>query len=212
MPYRLRLHFEHTEAFQQAFERNAAMGGAFVATGDPVQLHSVVEVEVTVADRREGLRLQAQVVHVVPPERALQPLEAGVVVAFLDPADELREKLAPFLAAAEARPAAEAVPTPDPEAVAPDAASPAGGSPEVPQPGADPAGPSPAFRYPPDARFEPRMHFVDSERLSPLEASLVELATVGLPASRMLEVIPEEAGEIQHALQDLVDRGVLCPT
>lgn len=196
MPYRLRFHFENGDAFRSAFERNLAMGGAFVPTGDPLLLGTIVELEVAFGDRPDRIRLETQVVHVVPLERALRPVEAGVIVSFVTPVQTLREKLAPYLGDAGRR--AEG-----------DWGGSAGAAGPTPPPAAPREQPAATSFYPPDTHFQPRVLHIESARLSPLEASLIELATVGLPTSRMLEVIPEEESAIQEGLRTLVEQGVL---
>lgn len=184
MPYRLRLRYERPESFREDFERNLAMGGAFVPTPDPLQIRAHVELEVVLDYSDAGVPpVEAQVVHVVPLERALKPLEAGVIVAFLAPVEELRETLEPFLGPGTDEPAAAGESAAD------------GGH------GGD---------LGPDTRFEARVHRIDSESLSVLECSVLELATAGIPMARILEVIPEEEERIQDALQTLLERGVLA--
>jgi len=190
VPYRLRLRYERPESFREDFERNLAMGGAFVPTPDPLQIRAHVELEVVLDYTDAGVPpVEAQVVHVVPLERALKPLEAGVIVAFVAPVEELRETLGPLLGKTTDESAAVGEP---------DAA--AGGA----------AGGGPGGALGPDTRFEARVHRIDSESLSVIECSVLELATAGIPMARILEVIPEEEGRIQDALQTLLERGVLA--
>lgn len=174
MPYRLHVRFEDPESFREEFERNLAMGGAFVPTPDPVQLGALVELEVDLAWTDVRVPLEAQVVHTIPVERALKPLEAGVIVAFVAPTEELRAALEPHL-------------------------------------DADVAGDTPAGddALGAAATFEARVHRIDSESLSVLEASVLELATAGVPVERILEVIPEADADVREALQALVERGIL---
>jgi len=188
LPYRLRVRFEDPESFRKELERDLAMGGAFVPTPDPVQLRALVELELELAWTDVRVPVEAQVVHTIPLERALKPLEAGVIVAFVAPAEELRETLGPHLG------------------VAADA-----GSGEAP--GADGVGPDPAAgdgELGPATTFEVRVHRIDSESLSVLEASVLELATAGIPLERILEVIPETDEDVGETLQGLVERGVLA--
>ena len=186
MPYRLRVRFEDPERFREEFERNLAMGGAFVPTPDPVQLRALVELEVELAWADVRHSLEAQVVHTVPLERALKPLEAGVIVAFVAPTAELRETLAPQLDGAD------------------------GGAADSDHAGAAPSAPGGAdAALGPTTTFEVRVQRIDSERLSVLEASVLELATAGIALERILEVIPEADADVRHVLQTLVEQGIL---
>jgi len=62
-------------------------------------------------------------------------------------------------------------------------------------------------RFPLDG--EPRVVEEPNEELGKLENAVLDLARVGFPVCRMLEVIPEPDAEIYCALETLADRGVL---
>lgn len=176
MAYRLRLHFDDAGEFRKEFERNLAMGGTFVTTGDALELRTRVEVELVLGFCDARVCLEAEVVHLVPPEHALNPTDAGVAVAFLAKTSEIREKLEPYLDAQ--------VPAPD----------------------------SPDTGYAGPTCFEAGNDPAEPASLSPLETSLLELASAGLCVARMVEVIPEDEGDIQEALASLVERGALRAT
>lgn len=191
MPYRLQLRFEDPDRFREELERSLAMGGAFVPTPDPVQLRTLVELQVELAWADARIPLEAQVVHTVPLERALKPLEAGVIVAFVAPAEELRETLGPHLERGDGERVTDAA----------GAEGDAAPSPSAADPGEDALGPATTFSV--------RVQRIDSESLDVLEASVIELATAGIPVGRMLEVIPEADADVLGVIQTLLGQGIL---
>ena len=58
MAYRLHLMFEDRDAFRVEFERNIAMGGAFIPTSDPLELRSFVEVAIELPFCEQSLVLE----------------------------------------------------------------------------------------------------------------------------------------------------------
>ena len=58
-------------------------------------------------------------------------------------------------------------------------------------------------------RFEVFLDGIDPSNHSDLEASVIDLAGVGLEVARMLEVIPEESGDVYRTIDVLVGRGAL---
>ena len=63
-------------------------------------------------------------------------------------------------------------------------------------------------RFPDDG--EPQVLEEPGEELGKLEAAVLDLARVGFPVRRILEVIPEPDAEIYAALNALTDRGILA--
>src|SRR5262249_28036407 len=80
-------------AFGEEYARNLARGGAFVRTDESFELREVVQVLLEAGFARAKLALEAEVVHCGG---------GGVAVHFLDPAPELRARLEPLLARAQA--------------------------------------------------------------------------------------------------------------
>lgn len=100
MARRLRAAFLRPEVFRAEYERNIAQGGLLLASGEAFELREVVEVELALGFADEAWTLEAEVVHCAPaPE-----VEGGYAVAvqFIDPAPELRDRLARHAAAAPA--------------------------------------------------------------------------------------------------------------
>ena len=62
MAYRLHLLFENPDAFRVEFERNIAMGGAFIPTGDQLKLRSFVDLVIELPFCDETVVLEAEVV------------------------------------------------------------------------------------------------------------------------------------------------------
>ena len=200
MAYRLHLAFDDPDASRSEFERNIAMGGAFIPTSDPLELRSFVEVAIELPFCDESVVLEAEVVHLIPPERALNPGDAGVAVSFRKPANELRAILEGYL---------------EQEAAG---ATPSDGVPDQQEAGADDDTPVDLLMEKPGSsarsrdastRFEVFLDGIDPSNHSDLEASVIDLAGVGLEVARMLEVIPEESGDVYRTIDVLVGRGAL---
>ncbi len=199
MAYRLHLMFEDRDAFRVEFERNIAMGGAFIPTSDPLELRSFVEVAIELPFCDESVVLEAEVVHLIPPERALNPGDAGVAVSFRKPANELRAILEGYLE----QEAAGSTPSdgiPDQQEAAADDDTPV----DLPM---ERSGDS--EHYAPTTRFEVFLDGIKPPNLSNLEASVAELAGAGLEVARMVEIIPEESVDVHGTIDTLVERGVL---
>lgn len=105
MTRRLRIRFEHEDAFRLEFERNIAKGGVFVPGAGNLELREVVAVEIALEFSGKRRSFDAEVVHVAP--------GAGVALQFLRPADEVRGELAGLLGDAAA--ASDAWQLPEPE-------------------------------------------------------------------------------------------------
>jgi Tfp pilus assembly protein PilZ len=99
MTRRLHLQFDRADEFQREFDRNIAKGGVFVPGAEDLALRQVVEVELELTFCGQKSRLEAEVVHVVPPGTAPTPAAAGVAVQFLRSAPEVRDEFAAALAA-----------------------------------------------------------------------------------------------------------------
>jgi uncharacterized protein (TIGR02266 family) len=130
----LRLRFDTPEAFLAEYEPNISKGGAFISTEDSLDLRETVRVVLDLAYRSRTISLEAEVVHVVSPELARVGGTPGVAVQFLEMAKPLRERLRPFVEAAEEAVAAQAPPA------------------EVPTPGAGTPQPSDVEALDPSAR------------------------------------------------------------
>lgn len=98
----LRVAFESPAAFQREYDCNLANGGVFVRTEDPYELREPVVVELFFDYSGESMQLEAEVVHIVPPEMAHVGGQAGVAVQFQLPVQQLREKLGAVAAASAA--------------------------------------------------------------------------------------------------------------
>ena len=199
MAYRLHLLFENPDAFRVEFERNIAMGGAFICTGDSFELRSFVEVVIELPFCDESVVLEAEVVHLMPAERALNPGDVGIAVSFRTPASELRAMFKGYLEDATAEFTATAGMLDEQEAAADDDTL-------VYLPMEKPGSPA---GYPPSTRFEVFLDGIEPPNLSNLEASVAELAGAGLEVARMVEIIPEESVDVHGTIDTLVERGVL---
>jgi Tfp pilus assembly protein PilZ len=89
----LRVAFESPQAFQREFDCNLSNGGVFVRTEDPFDLREPVQIELYFDYSGRSVNLDAEVVHIMPPELASMGSKAGVAVQFLLPVQKLREHL-----------------------------------------------------------------------------------------------------------------------
>ena len=89
----LRITFDSAEAFQREFDSNLSNGGAFVRTDKTFELRAAVEVELCLTYSKKSLKLEAEVVHLVPREMAGVGATPGVAVQFQLPIQSLRDKL-----------------------------------------------------------------------------------------------------------------------
>ena len=170
MAYRLHLVFDDQDAFREEFERNIAMGGAFVPTGDSLELRSFVDLVIELSFCGESVALEAEVVHLVPPEQALSPSDAGVAVSFRKTASELRAMFKGHLEeeAVGSTPAAGIL---DQQEATADDDTPVDLPVEKPDGSASCA---------PPTRFEVSRDGIEPPNLSKVEASVIELASAGL--------------------------------
>ncbi|MGH0028697.1 MAG: PilZ domain-containing protein [Myxococcota bacterium] len=89
----LRVAFESPEAFQREFDSNLANGGVFVRTEEPYDLREQVQVELYFDYSGESVHLDAEVVHIAPPEMSDVGGKPGVAVQFQMHVQDLRERL-----------------------------------------------------------------------------------------------------------------------
>lgn len=89
----LRIAFDSAEAFQREFDSNLSNGGAFVRTERALDLRAQVDVELCLNWCKKSIKLEAEVVHLVPREMAGVGATPGVAVQFLLPVQTLRERL-----------------------------------------------------------------------------------------------------------------------
>ena len=95
---RLQVRFATEEEFAAEFAANIANGGIFVATPDPPEVRSQVEVEVHLDYRGSLLSLVGEVVHCLSPELAVTGASPGAAVHFTDSLSDIHEKFAPYTA------------------------------------------------------------------------------------------------------------------
>jgi Tfp pilus assembly protein PilZ len=111
MARRLQLVFRDGNEFLEEYQRNIAVGGAFIRSAQDFEPRETVCVELRLDFCDASLDLEAEVVHRVPP-RPDAPDAAGVAVQFHAAADELRRRLDRFARAAEEGGAPEPEPPP----------------------------------------------------------------------------------------------------
>jgi Tfp pilus assembly protein PilZ len=95
---RLQVQFETEDELHKEFSTNIAKGGIFVATREPPELRSQVEIEIVLRYCDTSLSLDGEVVHCVPPELEAAGAEPGVAIHFDDTPAALREAFSPFTA------------------------------------------------------------------------------------------------------------------
>jgi len=101
------LEFASAEEFQREHTANLVNGGVFIATLEPAEPRESVSVELALAGKSNKIRLDGEIVHIVPPEMAEAGAVPGVAVQFACTQTALRAALEPFVLAAGA-------PRPDP--------------------------------------------------------------------------------------------------
>jgi Tfp pilus assembly protein PilZ len=94
------LEFASAEEFQQEHTANLVNGGVFIATTEPVAPRELVAVELTLAGETHKIRLDGEIVHIVPPEMAEAGAVPGVAVQFACTQTALRAALEPLVQAA----------------------------------------------------------------------------------------------------------------
>ncbi|MCH8891752.1 MAG: PilZ domain-containing protein [Myxococcales bacterium] len=98
----LQLKFASVEEFQQEHTANLVNGGVFIATEEPATLREMVVVELAIAGETRTVRLDGEIVHIVPPEMAEAGAQPGVAVQFSCTQTALRAALGPLCQAAGA--------------------------------------------------------------------------------------------------------------
>lgn len=96
---RLRVEFESAEAFRREYAQNLVNGGVFLPTHEPFRLREIVEVELGLAGSDVSVRLEGEVVHIVPAEMAGMGGTPGVAVQITGASHEVRRRLEPLAAA-----------------------------------------------------------------------------------------------------------------
>jgi len=93
------LEFESAEDFQREHRANLVNGGVFVATEEPATLREFVSVELSLAGESGTVRLDGEIVHIVPPAMAEAGAVPGVAVQFACTKTALRAALEPLVQA-----------------------------------------------------------------------------------------------------------------
>jgi Tfp pilus assembly protein PilZ len=96
------LDFASAEEFQLEHSANLVNGGVFIATEEPVTVRDIVTVELGFAGEPNKVRLEGEVVHIVPPGMAGAGAVPGVAVQFSCTQTALRAALEPLAQAAGA--------------------------------------------------------------------------------------------------------------
>ena len=95
----LRISFEDAAGFQREYLQNLVNGGVFISTPQAFELREAVSVEITLAFCKKKLRVNGEVVHLVPREMAQVGGAEGVAVQFEGSVQEIRRNLEPLLVA-----------------------------------------------------------------------------------------------------------------
>jgi len=96
------LEFASAEEFRREHTANLVNGGVFIATQEPATLRDTVTVELRLAGEPRIIRLDGEVVHIVPPEMAQAGAQPGVAIQFACTQTALRAALEPFVQTAGA--------------------------------------------------------------------------------------------------------------
>jgi Tfp pilus assembly protein PilZ len=95
----LRLSFADAEAFQREYVQNLVNGGVFVATIQAFELREAVRVEIVLPFCKKKLRINGEIVHIVPREMSQVGATPGVAVQFEGSVHEIRARLDEFVIA-----------------------------------------------------------------------------------------------------------------
>ena len=95
----LRIAFSDAEAFQREYVQNLVNGGVFVATIQAFELREPVRVEIVLTFCKKKLRVNGEIVHIVPREMAQVGATPGVAVQFEGSVQEIRTRLDPLVIA-----------------------------------------------------------------------------------------------------------------
>ncbi len=93
----LQLEFASAEEFQREHSANLVNGGVFIATEEPATVREFVSVELSLAGESEKIRLDGEIVHIIPPEMAEAGAVPGVAVQFACTQTALRAALEPLV-------------------------------------------------------------------------------------------------------------------
>ena len=93
------LEFASAAEFQREHSSNLVNGGVFVATEQPATVRDTVSVELALAGESVKVRLDGEVVHVIPPQMAEAGAVPGVAVQFSCTQTALRAALEPLVQA-----------------------------------------------------------------------------------------------------------------
>jgi len=93
------LEFASAAEFQREHSANLVNGGVFVATEQPATVRDTVSVELALAGESVKVRLDGEVVHVIPPQMAEAGAVPGVAVQFSCTQTALRAALEPLVQA-----------------------------------------------------------------------------------------------------------------
>jgi len=94
-----KLEFASAEEFQQEHSTNLVNGGVFVATEEPATAREIVSVELALAGESIKVRLDGEIVHIIPPQMAEAGAVPGVAVQFSCTQTALRAALEPLVQA-----------------------------------------------------------------------------------------------------------------
>jgi Tfp pilus assembly protein PilZ len=97
-----RLEFANAEEFQREHSANLVNGGVFIATEEPATAREIVSVELGLAGEASVVRLDGEIVHIIPPQMAEAGAVPGVAVQFSCTQTALRAALEPLVQAAGA--------------------------------------------------------------------------------------------------------------
>jgi Tfp pilus assembly protein PilZ len=94
----LTIRFESQEQLREEFEKNISNGGIFVPSQHPFTIRESVTVEIELGyDEAEGIALDGEIVHCIPPEMIASGAVPGVAVQFSATARSLCERFEPLL-------------------------------------------------------------------------------------------------------------------
>jgi len=96
------LEFASADEFRREHSANLVNGGVFIETLEPAELRELVAVELRLAGEPRKIRLEGEIVHIVPPEMAQAGARPGVAIQFACTQTALRAALEPFVQAAGA--------------------------------------------------------------------------------------------------------------
>lgn len=111
----LRVVFDSEEAFRREYQSNLSNGGVFVPGEEDFELRETVRVELQLGYANRAIGLEAEVVHIVPPEMAQVGGKPGVAVQFRGAVAEVRAALEQLVGRELPPPAPPPAPRPEAE-------------------------------------------------------------------------------------------------